>query len=1153
MFLFAVEFHNLKATKVFYVLSDNSINVTCPSQPCHTLGKYLLINNGTLPNKTNIEYHFLPGEHHIPSDIVLTNLNNFSIIGDVSEPSSPAVLIGCDQLYVLKITASRNVSIRTIKFERCYNPQLRMQLTTYFTSLYISQCFSCIVENVTFKNFGIIGENLIGQSYLNDIHVIHITGLFCQGITLAFWDYGQFTGNEHYLLMNKLNITVTGNGSKCYSFNEYYTAGVMIYVSGYAEKARITVNNSVFYNLKRTAMYIRNNCGTSKIIISLDNCKFEFITATNGVVVRVELSKHNYFLSFNSCIFKHNVADDSVISIRIQKAIDVACRLDFTDPDLVTPSNISFTENELILNDGKLLSVINLSKISCTLYMTGPMKIAHNVADAHRQLDLIFIQNMIVSIGGPSILSYNTAKCCNILKFVSSLVIFTGTILFKFNTCSQVIFLNIQQPYIKVLEYSNITFINNRCIKKLLEVEVSDSWNNYCPFQYITSSYKSVITPNSYAINIIRTSPTKQKECSFLYYHLNPKCEWLPNVTFQYYDSEKANHQIIQIDQQRLNYHRICLCYDNGSHSCSRSTLGPIYPGQVLQIGLCTPCDDNTFSLYAETHKSLQTNFSCTITNRAEILNNINSHVKVINYTIASEVHEMCKLFLTMYSHKQLYAYEVFYVKLLSCPVGFTLQNGVCDCDHILTKYIDKCYIDDSAIRRPANTWITAHTQANKTNYMISDCPMDYCLPHSFKFNLLYPNQQCQFERTGILCSQCQHSLSMVFGSSRCLKCTNLYILITIIIIVAGLILVVLLYILNLSVTKGTINGIILYANIISINDSIFLINNNIFAPLKVFISFANLDLGIETCFYDGMESYAKMWLQLFFPFYLTVIAVIIIITSRYSNRIFKLTCSRSLPVLATLFLLSYNGVLRTVLTVLFSYSTITHIPSGYQQIVWSIDASVPLFGVKFTILFVVCLLLFLLLIFFNFTLLFSRYLSRFRIINQFTPLLDAYHGSYKDKHYNWVAVNIILRSFFFALYGFTSKVRLLIATTILIIFLSFYGYIRPNRNKLVNIQELLLLLNLTILYAVSYFGSGYVFSLVTNIMISLAVVQFLTIILYHFLIYTCKYDVVTALHTAKENAMRCFDNRPLEDNYLNVYIALVDTDEHNDNYNDED
>ena len=196
------------------------------------------------------------------------------------------------------------------------------------------------------------------------------------------------------------------------------------------------------------------------------------------------------------------------------------------------------------------------------------------------------------------------------------------------------------------------------------------------------------------------------------------------------------------------------------------------------------------------------------------------------------------------------------YVHLLPCPVGFTLQDGKCDCDPILPAIIDECYIDHSAIRRPANTWITAHTQANSTEYLISDCPMEFCLSYSSNVNLLYPDLQCQYNRTGILCSQCQHHLSMAFGSSRCMKCINLHILITIIVIVAGIVLVTSLYILNFTVTIGTINGIIFYANVVSINDSVFFANDRLFKPLRVFISFTNLDLGIETCFYNGMDNY---------------------------------------------------------------------------------------------------------------------------------------------------------------------------------------------------------------------------------------------------------------------------------------------------------
>ena len=356
---------------------------------------------------------------------------------------------------------------------------------------------------------------------------------------------------------------------------------------------------------------------------------------------------------------------------------------------------------------------------------------------------------------------------------------------------------------------------------------------------------------------------------------------------------------------------------------------------------------------------TLLPNSACKIAHQNELTNVITNFSGKVNFTIVSEARQKCELLLTV-SPFLYQVYEAFFVQLLPCPIGFTLQDGVCNCDPHLPTDIDTCSINHSTIRRPDNRWITAQQQSNDTKYLISDCPMDYCLQYSSDVNLLYPDAQCQFNRTGILCSKCKNSLSMVFGSSRCMECTNFYI-ISIIILVAGILLVFFLYLLNLTVTKGAINGIIFYANIVSINHSAFIVNDGIFKPLRVFISFVNLDLGIETCFYNGMDSYAKMWLQLFFPVYLITIAMIMIIASRYSLRLLRLTFSRSLPVLATLFLLSYTGVLRATLNVLFSYSTITHLPSGYKELVWSIDASVPLFGFKFIMLFTSCLLLFLL------------------------------------------------------------------------------------------------------------------------------------------------------------------------------------------------
>ena len=230
---------------------------------------------------------------------------------------------------------------------------------------------------------------------------------------------------------------------------------------------------------------------------------------------------------------------------------------------------------------------------------------------------------------------------------------------------------------------------------------------------------------------------------------------------------------------------------------------------------------------------------------------------------------------------------------------------------------------------------------------------------------------------------------------------------------VAGLLLVLLLFILNLTVTDGDINGFILCINIISINYCVFFPQCNIGNYINVFVSLANLDLGIPTCFYNGMDDYAKMWLQLAFPGYL---ATLLIIASRHSTTIQRITARRALPVLATLFLLSYTKVLRTVSSVLFYYSTITHLPSGHTTLVWMIDANVPLFGLKYTALFFACLVLFMIILPFNAILCFTKTAMRLKLVNHFKPLIDAYQGKYKIKYYYWTGLQLIMRAAFFGL-----------------------------------------------------------------------------------------------------------------------------------------
>ena len=264
---------------------------------------------------------------------------------------------------------------------------------------------------------------------------------------------------------------------------------------------------------------------------------------------------------------------------------------------------------------------------------------------------------------------------------------------------------------------------------------------------------------------------------------------------------------------------------------------------------------------------------------------------------------------------------------------------------------------------------------------------------------------------------------------------------------------------------------------------------------MYTFISLTNLDLGIETCFYDGMDEYAKMWLQLTFPLYLILIATLIIMASRYSTKVQRLTASRGLSVLATLFMLSYTKVLVTVSHVLFAYSSIGHLPNSHTKLVWSVDANVPLFEVKFTLLFLVCLVLLLLLLPYNIVLLFTRTLSYFKVINYFKPILDTYQGPYKDTFYFWTGLQLLMRVTLFAISALNRDTGMMVSIVLLGTIICLQK-VFPFKDMLNNIMEMLSLLYLLILFVFAHFMPTN--DLVISIIASCTILQLFCIVVWH-------------------------------------------------------
>ena len=465
-------------------------------------------------------------------------------------------------------------------------------------------------------------------------------------------------------------------------------------------------------------------------------------------------------------------------------------------------------------------------------------------------------------------------------------------------------------------------------------------------------------------------------------------------------------------------------------------------------------------------------------------------------------------------------------VQLLDCPPGFTLTDQQrCDCDERILTNLLTCNINNQTVHRYGNIWINASFSGNSSNGVIvhEHCPFGYCKQDPVDVDLTNPDTQCAYDRSGTLCGACKPNFSLALGGSQCLpNCSNKYLSLLIPFALAGFALVFFIKILNLTVSQGTINGLIFYANIVAANRSVFFPaqHNKFLSFLSVFISWLNLDLGIETCFIEGLDGYWKTWLQLLFAVYVWAIAGAIILTSHYSTRATKIFGENSVAVLATLFLLSYIKLLPFIITI-FSVTSLEH-PDGSTTHIWAFDGNIDFLSPKHIPLFLFALAIVLLLgLPYTAVLLSAQWLrtqTHRKGLRWLKPFLDAYYGPFKDKHHYWVGVLLVVRGvlfvFFASFYAIENNVNLLVTIISSVSLLAFPG---ASVYKVVylSVLENCFFLNLTVLAAGTLYirhVGGSQEALVTT-SVGIAFVQFIGITAFH----TYHFVVVPLRHKCKD------------------------------------
>ena len=1089
--LLALKVHHSLAQQSNYVKPQG--NTTCPGDPCLTLQEYA--EAARLYFVSNIDFVFIPGTHYLDFSLRLTNLSYVHLQGGSKDNTTHVFFM----------------PLAKITFTSCYNITLS-HLSFNLTGSRIG--FSMMgFSTVEFQNSSVILAQLI----------FHGTRIRLYSRAL-FFNFSTIQANnirvEKAVSILYGAVILVRMSTLHISGNNYFNHNIVKLFGGalFSLKGNITFSGSNLFEDNTAsyggALYSRN----SNITFTGSNV-FEDNTAFFGGAIHVADTNINFSGESHFLRNHANQEGGAIVNYRSKILLSGATKF-----NIDSRSNITFERNEATGKGGAVLNIDTIWNVK------GSITFDSNLAT----------MGGAMSLSGKSKLTLNEYST---MTYTNNHALQNGG----------AIYVNEIQSINECRTHENIAFCNlPNSMKREWCTTLSDCFielNAYMPFDASNSNISIIFTNNFAARSGSVIFGGSLDNCR-LYLGGGYQDDCGNKIGREYtYNSLKTFLVISTIDNMTSSISseplRICFC-DDGLPNCElivsvntvrgkQFTLSAVTVGQgnfTVPSSIKADFNDNYYARISHLQRVQSTGDTCT-----DISYRVFSDRSVVTLILFPD--GPCRD--TGIARREVK------ITFLPCPDGFVKVGSECLCDERLHTFNVICNVDQGSISRSPNTFWLMGLYDNFSYLGIllhqSRCPLDFCVEYPIEIHLDYPDIQCNHNHSGVVCGSCVDNFSVALGTLHCLPCSNIHLLLLLTFAFAGFLLVAVLILLQLTVARGTMNGLIFYANVVQVNRGIFFppSDSNI---LTVFIAWLNLDLGIETCFYDGMDTYMFVWLQYAFPFYVWFLIGLVIVVSRHSRFVAKILGSNPVSVLATLFLMSYSKILRTI--ILSLSRTSLHYPDGSHKHVWLYDANVPyLQRADHTILgvFSIFALLFLFLPY-TFLLLCGTWIQAyshwkvFSWINKIKPFMDAYYAPYKRESRYWTGFLLLVRCALFFTFAFnalgSASVNLLTITSVTVGLTVLAWLQKGLYEKIYNdILEAFFILNLCIFAAATYHvketkGSQ---SQLAYISVGLSFLFFVGINIYH--VYICVIKTSCWKHLP----------RPTYRNYLKQFLRRKETD----------
>jgi hypothetical protein len=380
--------------------------------------------------------------------------------------------------------------------------------------------------------------------------------------------------------------------------------------------------------------------------------------------------------------------------------------------------------------------------------------------------------------------------------------------------------------------------------------------------------------------------------------------------------------------------------------------------------------------------------------------------------------------------------------------------------------------------------------------------------------------------------SNCKPGSSLSLGSSHCVKCPEHWYLsllgLVVAAFIAGIVLVILMLALNLTVAIGTLNGILFYANIVEANTEAFFSRTLYPNFATVIVSWLNLDIGFDICFFEGMTIQAKAMIRLAFPAYVIFLVVVIIVISWYSSNFARIVGKGNpVAVLATMILISYTKLMQAAIgsiSLLYlqpAYGSLNIDPIRigpyvknlrylYTDVVKALLVFVPLITL-FALLFTALVFFWKWLVQYQ-----NKTIFKWVRYQKLQHFMETYHAPYAIKYRYWTGLLLIVRIVLFSVsaINFSRDPRINYISIIFVIgsLILFKGVVatRIYRNVILDIMEITIYFNLAMFAAFTWysldFGGNQVAVAYISVLTTFAL--FLVVIVFHVFKFTSLYKL---------------------------------------------